>query len=344
MKVGARDGDRFAGKPPAGIVAVLVYGPDRGLVRERAERLARTVVGDLADPFRVGELQAAALAGDPAALADEARAISLVGGRRLVRVRAAGEEVAPACRNLLADPAGDSLVIVEAGELGKSSVLRKLFESHARAAALACYLDDGATLDAVIRDALAAHSLTAAPGARAYLAQHLGGDRGLTRAEIDKLALYVGEGGKVSEDDARACVGDSAEITLDHLADAVAAGDAAGCHRALERAAHEGTTPVSVLRALERHFQRLQQAKAMVAAGARPAEAVKALKPPVFFKRERAVAGQVARWPADALAGALDVLLQAEIDCKTTGLPDRAVCGQAALRLTVAAQRQAGRG
>jgi DNA polymerase-3 subunit delta len=343
VKVAPRDADAFCRAPPADVAAVLVYGPDRGLVAERGERLAQSVADDLADAFRVAELSPARLAADPAALADEARARSLIGGRRVVRVRGASNEVARACANLLADELGEALVVVEAGELRPASELRKLFEGQRRAAAVPCYLDDPATLEGVIREALAGHGLRATPGALAWLARHLGGDRRLTRAELDKLALYVGDAGEVTEDDAAASVGDSAEITLDHLADAVALGDLPGVHRALVRLALEGTAPVRMLGAMSRHIQLLQFGKALVTAGTRPEAAAKGVRPPLFYKRHAAFADQLRRWTPEALAGALDLLLEAEIDCKTTGRPDRALCGQAAIRLALAARRQGAR-
>src|SRR5258708_38788563 len=72
----------FLQRPDPEIRAVLLYGPDGGLVRERAGIIGRTVCPDLNDPFRVADLSAATLAADPARLADETAQLSLTGGRR----------------------------------------------------------------------------------------------------------------------------------------------------------------------------------------------------------------------------------------------------------------------
>ena len=103
MKLAAARVAAFLRRPDPEIRAVLFYGPDAGLVRERADAVARTVCPDLRDPFRVAELTAAALAADPARLADEAAQISLMGGRRVVRVREAGDALAPLCGRFLAN-------------------------------------------------------------------------------------------------------------------------------------------------------------------------------------------------------------------------------------------------
>src|SRR5258708_8919168 len=79
MEIKSHLADRFIARPPAGLVAALVYGPDQGMVRERAAALARSVVPDLNDPFRVAELDEAGLAADPARLWDEAAALYMIG-------------------------------------------------------------------------------------------------------------------------------------------------------------------------------------------------------------------------------------------------------------------------
>lgn len=337
MKIGPREADRFVSTPTPDIIAVLLYGPDRGLVEERAVRLSRGVVEDLDDPFRVAELSGAQISADPARLGDEAAAQAMTGGRRLIRVRGAGNESASAFEALLSGPSGDALVVVEAGDLPPRAKLRAIFESADKAAAIGCYRDDAAALENVIRETLGHHGLTPSPGALAYLMSRLGSDRRVTRNELEKLALFVGVGPEVTEEAAAACVGDSAEITLDDLADAVALGDQARAGRALARLAVDGVHPVATIRALQRHFQRLHLVAAMVAAGTSPDAAIAALRPPVFYKRKAPFATQVRAWPARTVSRALGLLLDAEIDCKTTGMPGAAVCGDVVTRLTGAA-------
>src|ERR1700749_2121870 len=119
MIIKSHEADRYTAKPPKDLAIALVYGPDAGLVQERAEKLLKSVVADLNDPFNVADLSEAALTADPARLADEAAAISMVGGRRVVRVRGAGNALTELFEGFLEDPAGDALVVVEAGDLSK---------------------------------------------------------------------------------------------------------------------------------------------------------------------------------------------------------------------------------
>lgn len=339
MKLSGHKAEAFLRSPDPAARAVLVFGPDSGLVRERAVRLAKTVVPDLSDPFRVAELGPAALKDDPARLADEAAALALTGGRRVVLVRDGGDGMASLFQSFLTTPLGDALVVVEAGELGPRSALRKLFEGADNAAALACYGDEGASLQQVIAEELKAGGLSAEPEAMAFLMDHLGGDRRLTRAELQKLVLYMGSPGRVTLDDALACVGDSASLSLDDLSLATADGDHATAQRVLDRLYREGVNPVAVLRSLSRHFQRLHLAAGLVAAGKSADQAMNALKPPVIFKAADRFRRQLGRWPAERVGQALERLIEAEGECKTTGMPAAEICSRAIMTLCRAAGR-----
>lgn len=174
MKLAGGRIDAFVACPDPKVRVVLVYGPDTGLVRERVDKLTRAVVDDPADPFRVADLTAATLKEDPSRLIDEAAAIALTGGRRVVRLRDAADAVTARLKSFLTDPKGDSLVILQAGDLGKASSLRKLCETADIAASLPCYADEGRGLETVVRDTLGAAGLRVTPDAMSYLAHAFG--------------------------------------------------------------------------------------------------------------------------------------------------------------------------
>ncbi len=333
MKLSAGRVDGFLRRPDPEIRAVLLYGPDAGLVRERADAIARTVSPDLRDPFRVADLTAAGLAADPARLADEAAQIGLMGGRRVVRVRDAGDGLAPLLVRILADPAGDGLIVIEAGDLPGRSTLRRAFDDAPRGAAIGCYPDNARDLAAVIRDSLAAHRISASRDAVEFLVGHLGGDRLLTRAELDKVMLYAGDGGRIELDDARASIADTAMLALDDAVFAAAGGDPAGLDRALGRVFQEGESPVAAIRALLRHMQRLHAMSARIAAGTSPDEVIRAARPPIFFKQQDGFRRQLALWRESRLRRQLDALADAETRMKTTGLPAETICRAAMLGL-----------
>jgi DNA polymerase III subunit delta len=338
MIVSARDADRFAAAPPKTLRAALVFGPDAGLVQERVERLIKSVVPDIADAFNVTDLSEAVLDDDPARLADEAAAISMMGGRRVVRVRGAGNGLAGLFESFLDDPPGDALVVVEAGDLSKGAALRKLFEDDEAAAAIPCYADTARSLEDLVREALRAEGLSIAPEALADAVSRLGSDRGVSRRELEKLALYCKGQKNVGLDDVRAAMGDEAEARAEEASDAAGAGDFARLDLALERLWTADISAIAVIRAALSHFQRLALVRETTARGENLDSAVKQLRPPIHFLRADSFRAQARVWSGEKLNDALDMLLEAETLCKTTAVPNEAVCGRTLMNIAAMAK------
>lgn len=319
MKLDTRRAAGFL-RDPGPCRAVLLYGDDAGLIRERGNVLTRLVTGSLDDPFRVVELDRAG----HDRLEDEASSLSMIGGRRVVRVREASDALTGAVKAILAGPA-EALVILEAPALPGKSRLRALVEAAQDAAALSCYPEEGAALEATLRAGLSAFGVRLEPHAAAWLVGQLGSDRGVVHREIEKLAVYAEEGGTVDLDAARACVGDHAALSLDDALYAATAGDPPRADRALERAFAEGATAVGVLRAALLHVQRLYRIRLAMGRGT-AADAVRAARPPVFFRRAQPMVRSLEAWSAPALLTLAGQLLAAERACKQTGAPADAIC------------------
>ena len=340
MKASAAQLERLLRDPD--FAFALFFGPDHGLIRERADALAARIVEDADDPFRTVVLNGAALKRDPARLADEAAALSFTGGRRVVRVEDADDDAAKFLEPLIAHtnsqpPGPAAFVVVEAGELRPRSELRRLFEGAPTAAAVGCYADDATTLEPMIAEILARDGLTAGADAIAYLVENLGSDRQVSRREIEKLALFMGAPGTVSLEDAEACVGDSAATSLDELAHAVSAGDHAGLEASLVRAHLAGSDAVRILRAVSAHMLRLHRAVGLADKGRSREQAMAALRPPVFFKFGARFRAAMGRWRRERLSWALVELGEAELACKTTGAPADLLCARALMRIAHAA-------
>ncbi|HYE00317.1 MAG TPA: DNA polymerase III subunit delta [Alphaproteobacteria bacterium] len=343
MKLAGKRIDAFVRRPDPAVRAVLVYGPDSGLVRERATLLGRSAVEDLSNPFRVAELAASAVTEDPARLVDEANAMSLIGGRRLVRVRDATDKLAPAAKALLAAHSGDSLVVFEAGDLGNRSTLRKLFEESDSAAALPCYVEEEGELGQTIQDALREAGYQIDVEGASVLANALVGDRQVMRREIEKLQLYMGDERRITLADVQACIGDAADLSTDDAAMACCDGDPPALDRALQRLFAQGESPIAVLRAAQRQMLRLHQVQAAAAGGKSLEQAVATLRPPLFFKVKDAFLRQLRLWNLAGAATALARLNAAEAACKRTGAPAEILAGQALMELALRARAQRSR-
>jgi DNA polymerase-3 subunit delta len=301
-------------KSPDSIGALLFYGPDEGLAHEYAGLAQKAVLGGAGDdPFRLAELTPDDLKGDGARLADELNAISMLGGRRVVRIAQASNMIADQIETAIAGQvAGSALLVVEAGDIGSKAELVKVFESAEGAGVFACYRDNEAQLGPLIAAHLKAGGYGIARDALGYLAERLGGDRGVTRSELDKLMLYLGDPKReVTLNDAMTCIGDRAAFALDDLIGAAVDGDTAGLDRQYTRSLAE-VEAIQVLRSAARHFQRLHQVVARMAAGEPFEAAASSLRPPVFWTQRDRMQRQARHWSAPRIGRALERLIEAE--------------------------------
>lgn len=337
MKLDARRTAAFL-RDPGPVRAVLLHGDDEGMVRHRAGQLTQAVAGAADDPFRVAWLSRE----DHGRLSEEASAIAMMGGRRVVRVRDAGDGLVAAVAAVLAAP-GDSLVVLEAGALLGKSKLRALLEGAPNGAALACYPEEGKALQDAIEGGLQAAGLRLDRDALEWLVQHVGSDRGATRGEVEKLILYAGAERSLGLDAVRACVGDQGAVSFDDAVFAATLGDVAGADQAMERTLAEGMAPVAVVRGVLSHLGRLHLARGHMAAGGSAADAARALRPPVFFKRVEDFGRSLQLWDASRLGQAMEEARRVELACKQTGAPDGLLVRRLVLALARAAATRRGR-
>jgi len=326
---------------------VLLYGPDQGLVRERANAAAARIAPP-DDPFNAVSLDEAEVKSEPARLADEAAAFSFAGGRRVVRLRASGEggALAPAVETFLADVASgamkaNALVVVEAGGLGKASKLRKAAEGSPVALACPCYEDGAADVRGLAVRILSEHGLSIDEDAAVLLSDMLGEDRGVTRSEIEKLATYLGpgSGARASRADVVAVVAGGGSLSLYDAADAALDGDAVRLDGALFRHRQSGGSPIALIRAFQSAVGRHVGVEVAIADGEALQNAMSSVRPPLFGPARSAFAARRARWPIAKLEAAARTLVDAELAAKSTGAPQIEIAERAALRIARLAAR-----
>lgn len=316
MKLDARRVSAFL-RDPGSTRLVLLHGDDEGLVRQRADTLTMAVAGSKDDAFRVAWLGRE----DHARLAEEASAISMLGGRRVIRVREAGDGLAAAAAAAIKTP-GDSLVVLEASALPSRSKLRALIETLPEGAAIACYPEEGRALGDRIAAALAAAGIALDADALQFAVDRMGSDSAAVGGEIEKLILYAGDERRLGLDDVRACVGDAGAVAFDDAVFAATSGNAAAADRALERALAEGAAPVAVARGVLGHLAKLHVARGRMAEGASAEDAARSARPPVFFKRVPEFTRALKHWNEAKLTQAMRETRRVELSCKQTGSPD----------------------
>ncbi len=317
--------------------AVLLYGPDAGLVAERAAALVNRLTGKREHATETVRLDERDLAEDPARIEVELRTLPMFAEEKIVRVGANPRLDVRSLKSLLEGPVAAAL-IVEAGALRPDSALRKLFEGHATAAAVACYGDERSISD-VIGEELHRAELSMDAETEAYLVARLGADQALSRAEVAKLALYASGAGEVRPEDIDAVVGDSAEIAVETFVYAVSAGGSREALAELGRLAGAGTDPQTALSALGRHFAQLHRVAAAQAAGTSLEQALRSLRPRPHFKREQSFVAHARRLDPRRLLASLPLIQSAVRQARLNPELERAIAEELVLALTSAGER-----
>jgi DNA polymerase-3 subunit delta len=341
--VKAHEVDHYLKQPNPAHRVCLIYGPDAGLVSERARMLATTSGADLNDPFSSVSLDADAAAADPQRIADEAHTVSMFGGNRLVWIKGQTQKnLANALQPVLDQPPLDCFIIIEAGDLKKSSPLRTRIEKAPSAIALPCYQDQVRALQTVIDQELEKSNLTIEPPARQMLVSLLGDNRMASRGEVQKLCLYVGDDGSVTVDHVARIVGDTSLLALDAVVDAASTGDIATMEHTYFRLIARGTAVFQVVGAAQRHFQMLHLARCqMDIKNIAAASLVKGLRPPINFQRKDIVAKALSIWRLPAIERALSRLETVSLETRKNSALAVSLTSTALLAIAIEA-RQSG--
>lgn len=340
------DIERFLARPDPDIRGALIYGRDIGVVRERANQLAAKAVANPDDPFDVALLTDGDIDGDAGRLDNELASQSLMGGRRLVRLKLSSEKAS--LDKMAAEAAKghdegafnpEAFFLIEAGNLGRDSTLRKIAEKAAAIAVIPCYEDEPGDMARMVREALNAEGVGLNADALALFVARLPKDRGVARQEIERLILYLGprSGITAGPKDLEDFLGVEPEASLADAASDAFGGRIAEAQSGLRRAAAEGEAGPAAVRAISQHLAKLRRTLTLVRNGAGLPEAAKASG--VFWKNEREFLRQARAWSLETLDAVQPEVLAADRACKTTGSPDRLIAERLALTIAARARR-----
>jgi DNA polymerase III subunit delta len=335
-----KDIDAFLARPDPGRPIILLYGPDAGLVRERADALLASAVDDPNDPFSLVKLDGDELSAEPSRLVDEAMTVPLFGGRRAIRVRAGSRSFASGIDTLADMPLKDCRIVIEAGELRPESPLRKACERAKAAVAIGCYPDGERELSKLIDDELRIANLRIAQDARATLMALLGGDRQASRNELRKLTLYAHGKGEVTLDDVMAVVADASELKLDPIVDGAFAGKPDLVEGEFAKAMVAGTYPGIIVSAAQRQAAWLHKSALAVAEGTPVSTVLEGGFPRLHFSRKSTVETALRHFSAARLIAIIDQLATAALDMRKQPALAAAIAQRALLSIAANARRK----
>jgi DNA polymerase III subunit delta len=334
MKITAKAMESFLARPDGQCRAALVYGPNAGLVRERTQRIRQAVMAGNDDPFAYVELEETTVLDDPARLVDELSSISLMGGKRLVLVRDAGDKLTRVLESAAEAFNDGAFLLVAADELASRSSLRAFFEKEPACAAIACYRDEARDVQAAVRKTFAEAGITADSDVVQYLSEQLGNDRFVTYQELEKIILFAGDSKTITLKEAEALVDYNRDTGLDDVVTALADKNLQALEQMIGVQVREGTQPIAYLRAASRYFNRLYAIRAQMQTGRSAADVIQGLRPPVFFKQVPIMTRHAEAWDTPQIVKALKLLTEAELSCKSSDLPPLPASHRKLMQLT----------
>jgi DNA polymerase III subunit delta len=332
--------DAFLARPDPGRPIILLYGPDAGLVRERADALLASAVDDPNDPFSLVRLDGDELSAEPSRLVDEALTVPLFGGRRAIRVRAGSRSFASGVDTLADTPLKDCRIVIEAGDLRPESPLRKACERAKTAVAIGCYPDTERDLGKLIDDELRLANLKIAPDARASLMALLGGDRQASRNELRKLTLFAYGEGEVTLDHVMAVVADASELKLDPIVDGAFAGRPEVVESEFAKAMVAGTYPGMIISSAQRQAAWLHRSALAVAEGTPAASLLEGGFPRLHFSRKPMVEIALRNFSPPRLVAIIDQLGAAALDMRKQPTLASVIAQRTLLSIAVNARRK----
>ena len=312
-----RDADKFIGGQIAQIDLFLIFGTDAGLISERTRAVLKKCGLNPSNPEQIIRLEGDDIATNPGQLFEEAHGMGLFAEKRAIVIRAGAKQIVAPLETMLASPAADCKIMVQAGSLRKDAPLRVLATRARNAAAIECYPDQARDIENLIDAELKAAGLRIEPGARSALTGLLGDDRLSTRSELEKLILYAHGTGQVGELDVMSAVADASAFALDNVVFAAFSGDLAFLGDLATPIYSTNSEVFALLAAAARHAQILNQIRIDVEAGSSIETAIdRGAGRNMFGARRQQLVTQANQWRRQSIATCIEELNQATLDTR----------------------------
>ena len=338
MKASKASISRAVDQPNAQVRFYLFHGPDDAQSRALGARLVQALG---ASKFLV---TGGSVKSDPASLADEAGAMSLFGGARVIWIEPAGEDIVAGIEALFEAPSIESPVIAIAGALRKTSALLKLAEASPQAIAFAAYLPEGQDAQRMVIDLGRGFGLKVGSAVAARLADAASNDQALVSQELQKLALYLDaspHSPKELDHDTVDAVGtDTAEGDVLRLADLALSGELDVLADELSRLPAGGSEGIPVVRSLQRRLLMLAPARARVERGETPDAVMTSLGKSLFWKDKALVERMLRQWTAERLAKVAERAGRLERGLMFSTAPEQPALGEDLLAIAREARRR----
>ena len=325
--------DHYIKSDNSEFIAFLVYGPNEGLIRNNITNIKKL----FSQEKKCDEIliNCKDLDKDKQLMADKLSSISMFNEKRFILTENIREKDFKYLKEAIFIKPDNTLLIVKTDNLSKSSKIRKLFEMEKFLLALACYEDDVKSIIRTIDNFAKVNSIALDRDIKSYLMQTLSTDRIISQNELEKIKLfYFNSNEKIDLNTIKTLLNDEGSKNIQKMNENILSGKTDRSINIIKKLLMEGARPITLIRSLVNYLKRLKITKIQIKKGVTFDEAIKSLKPPVFWKDKDSFKFICNNWPLPEIEKCISLLLAAEINCIKNSETSEIMCEKFMMDIT----------
>ena len=303
--------------------AYLVYGQNKGLVREKSQIIIDTYKDDQTEIIKFENDE---LISEPEKLTNEFNTYSLTAEKKILHILNTKDNLTEIITDTVTDYDSKNLIIFETSELTPRSKLRKFFEKEKHLGILACYFDTERDVQELIEATFKKENMPINRDIVLLMTKHLGNERHIIKSELEKIILYLKDKKEFKAEDILKCLSQNEDYGFDDLNYSISNGNVVKLDKIINQLYLEGINPIALLRSVSKHFQKILFVNQKIDLGMNLSESLSQLKPPIFFLYANQFKEQVKKWKTTLCYKAIERILETEELCKMNSKIAKIIC------------------
>ena len=303
--------------------AYLVYGQNKGLVREKSQTIIDTYKDDQTEIIKFENDE---LISEHEKLSNEFNTFSLIAEKKIIHVLNTKDNLTETITNTINNQDSTNLIIFETGELTPRSKLRKFFEKEKNLGILACYFDTERDVQDLIETTFKKEDISISRDISLLIAKRLGNERHIIKSELEKIILYLKDKKEFKAEDILKCLSQNEDFGFDDLNYNLCDGNVVKLDKIINQLYLEGINPIALLRSAGKHFQKILFVNQKIDSGMNLNESLSQLKPPIFFLYINKFKNQVTKWRTILCYKAIERIMETEELCKLNSKISKIIC------------------
>ena len=303
--------------------AYLVYGQNKGLVREKSQTIIDTYKDDQTEIIKFENDE---LISEPEKLSNEFNTFSLIAEKKIIHILNTKDNLTETITNTINNQDSTNLIIFETSELTPRSKLRKFFEKEKNLGILACYFDTERDVQDLIETTFKKEGISISRDISLLIAKRLGNERHIIKNELEKIILYLKDKKEFKAEDILKCLSQNEDFGFDDLNYNLCDGNVVKLDKIINQLYLEGINPIALLRSAGKHFQKILFVNQKIDSGMNLNESLSQLKPPIFFLYINKFKNQVKKWRTILCYKAIERIMETEELCKLNSKISKIIC------------------